>query len=96
MLIPIRCFTCNQVIANRWLRYQAAKQRQRHEADLTDEQIFEQLNLGRVCCRVHFTCHAETISERANVFQARRQAVQLNSNYLGGCSDADDMSDDDG
>lgn len=35
MIIPIRCFTCNQVIANKWNDYQKKTQEQYLKEDIT-------------------------------------------------------------
>lgn len=36
MIIPIRCFTCNQVIANKWNDYQKKTQEQYLKEDITN------------------------------------------------------------
>jgi len=46
MLIPIRCFTCGALVADKWEEYQQLK-----EQDLAPEEIFKKLDLDRYCCR---------------------------------------------
>ena len=36
MIIPIRCFTCNQIIANKWNKYQEKIQEQYLKEDVTN------------------------------------------------------------
>ena len=36
MIIPIRCFTCNQIIANKWNKYQEKIQEQYIKQDITN------------------------------------------------------------
>lgn len=36
MIIPIRCFTCNQIIANKWNKYQEKIQEQYLKEDITN------------------------------------------------------------
>ena len=36
MIIPIRCFTCNQIIANKWNKYQEKIQEQYIKEDITN------------------------------------------------------------
>ncbi len=36
MIIPIRCFTCNQIIANKWNQYQEKIQEQYIKEDITN------------------------------------------------------------
>ena len=36
MIIPIRCFTCNQIIANKWNKYQEKIQEEYIKEDITN------------------------------------------------------------
>ncbi len=46
MIIPIRCFTCNKVIANKWDTYNQMKQDGKDS-----DTIFKQIGLKRFCCK---------------------------------------------
>lgn len=76
MIIPVRCFTCGKVLADKWLYY---KERvDRHAATSSDagkessdrtlslEKTFEgrlldEMGLRRICCRRHFMTHVDLI-----------------------------------
>jgi DNA-directed RNA polymerase subunit N len=54
-MIPVRCFGCGKVIANKWLSYKKMVISGRSEAAALDE-----VGLIRSCCRVMFITHVET------------------------------------
>jgi len=75
MIIPIKCFTCGYVIADKY-RYFTTEVRRRKISDgihtdtvlyLTQEytkktvegQLLDELNINRMCCRRHFLTHVD-------------------------------------
>ncbi|MHA1230623.1 MAG: DNA-directed RNA polymerase subunit N [Candidatus Helarchaeota archaeon] len=46
MIIPIRCFTCGKVIADKWEIYEERVNKGEHPKDVLDS-----LGLKRICCR---------------------------------------------
>jgi DNA-directed RNA polymerase subunit N (RpoN/RPB10) len=46
MIIPIRCFTCNKVIANKWNTYCNLV-----EKGCEPEEIFKKIQIERICCK---------------------------------------------
>jgi len=72
MLIPIRCVTCNNILAGKWDAYQAAVKRNKVKDGRKDDDIpyltkttvrtaegraMDELGLTRECCRRHMlTC----------------------------------------
>ena len=58
MLIPIRCFTCGNLVADKWEEYQQLK-----EQDLAPEEIFKKLDLDRYCCRRMLLAHVDLIDD---------------------------------
>lgn len=70
MLIPVRCFTCGAVIANRWEAYvraehnvpeedtsdsKSVEQKGGSEAPkVTRKKILDDLGIKSLCCRRHF------------------------------------------
>ena len=46
MIIPVRCFTCNKVIANKIHTYETMKQEGK-----THNEICDYLGLKRICCK---------------------------------------------
>ncbi|HME51880.1 MAG TPA: DNA-directed RNA polymerase subunit N [Candidatus Lokiarchaeia archaeon] len=58
MLIPIRCFTCGALVADKWEEYQQLK-----EQDLAPEEIFKKLDLDRYCCRRMLLAHVDLVDD---------------------------------
>jgi DNA-directed RNA polymerase I, II, and III subunit RPABC5 len=75
MIIPIKCFTCGKVIANKY-RYYCEEVRKRKLAkdmdvdkvlyltkefrDKTPEgEVLDELNMTKMCCRRHFLTHVD-------------------------------------
>jgi DNA-directed RNA polymerase I, II, and III subunit RPABC5 len=75
MIIPIKCFTCGKVIANKY-RYYCQEVRKRKLAkdmdvdkviyltkefrDKTPEgDVLDELNMTKMCCRRHFLSHVD-------------------------------------
>jgi DNA-directed RNA polymerase subunit N len=56
MILPIRCFTCSKVIANKWTRYE---QRVLNGEDKYD--VLDNLGINRDCCRLMFVTHVNLI-----------------------------------
>ena len=59
MIIPIRCFSCGKVIANKYEKYiKLVKEKQEKEQyknnydeKINHDDIFKQIKLKRYCCR---------------------------------------------
>ena len=51
MSIPIRCFTCGKVIANKWEKYLTYENK---------EIAFKDLNIERYCCKRMFLTNIDT------------------------------------
>ena len=47
MIIPIRCFTCGKVVANKWQTFQ-----NKQKEGIPNEQIFKDLDIKRYCPRI--------------------------------------------
>lgn len=56
MIIPIRCFSCNKVLGNKYERYVQMKQE-----DIEPLEIFRRLGIERLCCKTILTTHVNTI-----------------------------------
>lgn len=58
MIIPVRCFTCNKVIGNKWESWcQYTKE------GLPVEEIFIKIGLRRYCCRRILLTHIEILDK---------------------------------
>ena len=81
MLIPVRCFSCGKVLANKWRMYcSLAHKHGRHHA-------LQTLKLRRYCCRTVFLCHFEL--HQAMTLTATRASIPAHENttaVLEGCS----------
>lgn len=58
MLIPIRCFTCGTLVADKWEEYQQLK-----EQDVAPDEIFKRLDLERFCCRRMLVAHVDLVDD---------------------------------
>ena len=75
MIIPVRCFTCGKVLADKYRYYQEEvrklKTAKGQDVDsviyLTKEnkgktpegEVMDKLNLVKYCCRRHMLCHVD-------------------------------------
>ncbi|WP_338599564.1 DNA-directed RNA polymerase subunit N [Sulfolobus tengchongensis] len=58
MMIPVRCFTCGSLIADKWEPFIARVNAGDHPAKVLDE-----LGVKRYCCRRMFLSHIDIINE---------------------------------
>ena len=76
MIIPIRCMTCNNMLATKWLTYQDLIHKSgknppniisSHGDKLTEEtreaKAFKILNITRYCCKRHLLSTIDLIEE---------------------------------
>ena len=74
MIIPIRCFTCNTILAGRWELYQKKLHEYRREAGITkpvyltkitqetpEFKAMNDINIIKPCCRRHFLSHVDLL-----------------------------------
>tara|TARA_Y100000816_G_C25862641_1_gene450384 strand:- start:251 stop:484 length:234 start_codon:yes stop_codon:yes gene_type:complete len=77
MIIPIKCFTCGKVLANKYQYYLAEVKKQKLQANqdideivyLTEDRsektiegnVLDQLKLTKQCCRRHMLTHVDII-----------------------------------
>ncbi len=59
MMIPIRCFSCGKPIGHLWEEYKERTQ----EEDEDPEEVMNDLELERYCCRRMFLSHKDLINE---------------------------------
>lgn len=75
MIIPVKCMTCNHVLADKWAFYErevkkleeeplSSEQKEqgkqlRNMDKKTRGQILDQLGLKRICCRRHMIGHID-------------------------------------
>ena len=74
MIIPIRCVSCNNIIAGKYLTYLKLVEELRRKTGKTEMEYLtvttektaeglalDELNLKRTCCRRHFLTHVDLI-----------------------------------
>jgi len=75
MIIPVKCFTCGNVLADKYRFYQAEVRKRKlakkmdvdkvvyltkEYTDKTPEgEILDDLNMHKMCCRRHFLTHVD-------------------------------------
>jgi DNA-directed RNA polymerase subunit N (RpoN/RPB10) len=60
MIIPIRCFTCGKLIADKWEYISELLSKD----DKVDKgKIMNELKLDRMCCRRHIISHVDLIDK---------------------------------
>lgn len=72
MIFPIRCISCNNVIAGKWKAYLDKVKEYRSETKTTEMEYLtvstvktaegkalDDLNINKVCCRRHFLAHVD-------------------------------------
>ena len=57
MLIPVRCFTCNKVIGNKWDPYCTLCE------SMPEKDALDKLGLTRYCCRRMLLSHVNVIDQ---------------------------------
>lgn len=74
MLIPVRCFTCGSLIADKFEDYQT-----KLKAGEDPEKVLNDLQINRYCCRRMLLTTVETIQQVIPFYesiQKRKQEVQ--------------------
>ena len=75
MIIPVKCFTCGNVLANKYRYYQKEVRLLKNENNLSnvsviyltkentkktpEGQILDKLKLTKICCRRHMLTHVD-------------------------------------
>ena len=65
MLVPIRCFTCGGLIADKFEDFQ-----KRSNSDEDSARILDSLGIKRYCCRRMFLTTLETIQQIVPFYEA--------------------------
>jgi DNA-directed RNA polymerase subunit N len=77
MIIPIRCFTCNRVLASKYNMYIREREKISTEKEILsgdpeediieksgkNMEIFKKLGIDRYCCKRHLMTHINLISK---------------------------------
>lgn len=87
MIIPIRCFNCNKLIASKYRRYQkkikemgvsegtivtaSEENRDLLMKETPQMKVFDELGIERICCRRHFLSQVDILESQTIVKDAR-------------------------
>ncbi len=61
-MIPVRCFSCGQVIADRWEEYDKRVNKNKEDP----KKVLDELAAKRYCCRRMLMSHTDLIDEIVN------------------------------
>lgn len=75
MIIPIRCFGCNKILANKWKAYQKWLQEENENENENENEtvldksfdqkmrgkFLESLGINKMCCKRHMLTHVDII-----------------------------------
>jgi DNA-directed RNA polymerase subunit N len=59
MMMPVRCFSCGAVVADKWEEYDKRVNREKEDAS----KVLDDLGVKRYCCRRMFISNVELIDE---------------------------------
>ena len=70
MLIPVRCFTCGGLIADKYSEY-----KERVKSGEGDAEVLDSLGIKRYCCRRMFISSVETIYQVIPYYEVLRRRM---------------------
>lgn len=62
MMIPVRCFSCGQVVGDKWEEFNERVNVKKENSD----KVLEDLDVKRYCCRRMLISHVELIDDIIN------------------------------
>jgi DNA-directed RNA polymerase subunit N len=62
MMIPIRCFSCGQIVADKWEEYNTRVNVNKEESD----KVLKDLGIKRYCCKRMLVGHVDLIDDIIN------------------------------
>ncbi len=62
MMVPVRCFSCGQVIADRWEEYDKRVNKEKEEPG----KVLNEMKIKRYCCRRMMIGHVDLIDDIIN------------------------------
>jgi DNA-directed RNA polymerase subunit N len=70
VLIPVRCFTCGGLIADKYFEY-----KERVKSGEGDAEVLDALGIKRYCCRRMFISSVETIYQVIPYYEVLRRRM---------------------
>jgi len=71
MIMPIRCFTCGKVVADKWEEFSS-----RVKAGEGPKKVLDELGISRYCCRRMFISHVDIIDDILKYSEATSKKSQ--------------------
>jgi len=71
MIMPIRCFTCGKVVADKWEEFSS-----RVKAGEEPKRVLDELGISRYCCRRMFISHVDVIDDILKYSEATSKKSQ--------------------
>ncbi|MCX6659888.1 MAG: DNA-directed RNA polymerase subunit N [Candidatus Bathyarchaeota archaeon] len=71
MIIPIRCFTCGKVVADKWEEFS-----NRVKNGEAPKKVLDELGVSRYCCRRMFISHVDIIDDILKYSEATTKKSQ--------------------
>lgn len=62
MMIPVRCFSCGQVVGDKWEEFNTRVNTKKEDPD----KVLKDLNVNRYCCRRMLVSHIDLIDDVIN------------------------------
>jgi len=69
MMMPVRCFTCGAVVADRWEEYDKRVNKEHEEAG----KVLDEMGYKRYCCRRMFISNIELIDQLISIEKSEKQ-----------------------
>ena len=76
MIIPIRCFTCGKLIADKWEDFS-----KRVQSGEDSKKVLDDLGVTRYCCRRMLLSHTEIIDEILNFNEEMNKRREARNYY---------------
>ena len=73
MIVPIRCFSCNKVIGNKYEKWVML-----NKVGMKKEDIFKELGLERYCCKTNLSTTVDLFDE-TNVYKNHKFPKHITS-----------------
>jgi DNA-directed RNA polymerase subunit N len=72
MIMPVRCFTCGKVVADKWEEFSS-----RVKEGEEPRRVLDELGVSRYCCRRMFISHVDIIDEILKYPEATSKRSQV-------------------
>jgi len=76
MIIPIRCFTCGKLIADKWEEFAS-----RVKAGEKPGKVLDSMGIKRYCCRRMFLSHVEILDEILKFYEEKSRIRRMRPQY---------------